>query len=186
MVALHAAAIEIGDGVVVLPGVSNSGKSTLAAQLVERGHGYLTDETVVIGTGDQRVRPYPKALCLEAGSHSVLPHLEPPPFEARGPVWDVDPATIGPGRTSTGGRVTTLVFPIYRPGATAVVRRMDPVEVLHRLLRNTFAIPPLDQSGFAALIRLADGCGGFELAHGGVGHLELVEQVAAEGPTISL
>ena len=66
-VVLHAGAVEISGGAVVMPGASNSGKSTLVAQLLERGHAYLSDEAVPIESETLRVRPFPKSLCIDRG-----------------------------------------------------------------------------------------------------------------------
>lgn len=185
-IVLHAGAMHVGGHIVVFPGVSNSGKSTLMAQLIERGHAYLTDEAVVIGVDDVWARPYAKSLCIEPGSQDTLGHIEPPASPVGDGTWDVDPTTIGPGRVSSGGPVTALVFPIYGPGVEASMRPLDPVEVMHRLLRNSFIVPTIDQAGFAALIRLANDATAFELTHGGVGHLSLLESTLAEQATINL
>jgi hypothetical protein len=46
---LHAAAIEIGESMVVLAGASGAGKTTLTLELVSRGHRLMTEEIVWIG-----------------------------------------------------------------------------------------------------------------------------------------
>ena len=43
-VLLHAAAIVRGSSLIVLPGHSGAGKSSLSLAAVDRGYGYLTDE----------------------------------------------------------------------------------------------------------------------------------------------
>ena len=186
VIALHAGAVEVDGGITVLPGVSNSGKSTLVAQMAERGHAYLSDEAVLIDPETLRARPYHKAICLERGAQKLLTHLAPAADSpARDLTWDVDPRMVGRGDLSPGGPVTGLVFPIYRPHAPATARLLDPLEVMHRLLRNSFRLPPLTQVGFAALIRLANEVAAHELAHGGNGHLELLEDAVRVGPRLS-
>ncbi len=185
VVALHAGAVDIDGGIVVMAGVSNSGKSTLVTRLVERGHAYLTDEAVVIEPDGLRARPYHKAICVDRGAQQMLAHLVPTgDSPARDHTWDVDPRTVGRGDLSPGGPVAGLVFPIYRPHAPATVRSLDPLEVMHRLLRNSFQAPSLTQVGFAALITLANQVPAFELAHGGNGHLELLEDAVGRGPRV--
>lgn len=59
---LHAGAVAWQGRAIVLPGASRSGKTTLVAELVKAGAGYLSDEFAVI-RGD-RVVPYPKTLSV--------------------------------------------------------------------------------------------------------------------------
>lgn len=179
---LHAAAAEIRGSIIVMPGVSNSGKSTLVAQLCERGASYLTDEAVAVGHDGIAVRPFAKSICVERGSQqklaSLLPAGESP---ARGAIWDIDPREIGPGLISTGGNINGLVFPIYRPHTpTPVFRKMARIETMHRLLANSFDFSAVGQPAFAVLIRLANLVDAYELAHGGQNHLGLVEGLARD------
>ncbi len=185
-VVLHAAAARIGSELLVFPGVSNAGKSTLVTQLVQRGHGYLTDEAVALDVDTLEAQPYHKSICVDAGAHSLFPELEPLTTDASDDTWDVDPRLVNPGRLSAGGPVSGLVFPIFRPNATAHLRPIDAIETMHRLLRNSFDFEPLGQAGFAALIRLANLTPAWELAHGGDGHLELVETAAGGSEVLSL
>jgi hypothetical protein len=48
---LHASAVRIGEGAVVLMGPSGAGKSSLASALARRGHVFLADDVAVIDTG---------------------------------------------------------------------------------------------------------------------------------------
>lgn len=51
LVSLHAGAARIGDGLVVLPGDSFSGKSTLSLQLAARGARFVGDDRLLVGDG---------------------------------------------------------------------------------------------------------------------------------------
>jgi len=179
---LHAAAAEIRGSIIVMPGVANSGKSTLVAQLCERGAAYLTDEAVAVGHEGISARPFAKSICVERGSQQKLANLLPEgESTARGAIWDLDPRDIGPGAISTGGKINGLVFPIYRPHTpTPIFRKMARVETMHRLLANSFDFSAVGQPAFAVLIRLANLVDAYELAHGGQNHLGLVEGLARD------
>jgi len=185
-IVLHAAAARIGDDLMVFPGVSNAGKSTLVTQLVQRGHGYLTDEAVAFDIDTLDAEPYHKSICIDPGAHPLFPELQPAATTASDETWDVDPRSVGPGRLTGGGAISGLVFPIFRPNAEASLRPIDPIETMHRLLRNSFDFEALGQPGFAAMIRLANLTPAWELAHGGDGHLELVESAAGGSEVLSL
>jgi hypothetical protein len=61
---LHAAAVDVGAGVVAICGVSGAGKTTLAAACVRRGAGYVADEVCATRPTDLHVRPYHRPLGL--------------------------------------------------------------------------------------------------------------------------
>ncbi len=51
LVSLHAGAARVGDGLIVLPGDSMSGKSTLSLQLAARGARFVGDDRLLVGDG---------------------------------------------------------------------------------------------------------------------------------------
>jgi HprK-related kinase A len=62
---IHAAAIEKGGHVAIMPGVPGSGKSTLTAGLVNRGWRLLSDEMALISLTDGSVTPLVRPISLE-------------------------------------------------------------------------------------------------------------------------
>jgi hypothetical protein len=58
---LHASAVRIGDGAIAFVGPSGAGKTTLAARLLLRGAGLLTDDVLAVDRGDGAVRAHPGA-----------------------------------------------------------------------------------------------------------------------------
>ena len=71
LIRIHSAAVAVGDCAVVLPGPMGAGKSTLAAGLTFRGHGYITDEVVAIDHRSGLVRTYPKPISLGAAPDPI-------------------------------------------------------------------------------------------------------------------
>jgi hypothetical protein len=63
---LHAAALWLDDGAVVLAGPSGAGKTTLTLALLRRGARYLTEEVVLLGA-DGQVRGLARPIHLPAG-----------------------------------------------------------------------------------------------------------------------
>lgn len=64
---VHAGAVRYQGRVLVIPGVSRAGKSTLVEALARRGACYYSDEFAVFHP-DGKVSPYPRKLCLKANS----------------------------------------------------------------------------------------------------------------------
>jgi hypothetical protein len=73
-VAVHAALIAWGDGLVLLPGVSRAGKTTLAVALADRGATLASDELALVSLADGLVRGWPRPARLRGGArHGVHP-----------------------------------------------------------------------------------------------------------------
>lgn len=196
-VVLHAAGAEFAGGLVLLPGLSNAGKSTLVTQLLERGCAYLTDEAVAIDLVSLHARPFTKAICLEHGAQSVFPYLSPWPDTPHSPedpvrskdlpTWDIDPRRVGDGRLSRGGTVSAIVFPTFDPDAAPRLRPVEPSEALRLLLANAFEFGRIGQPAFAALVRLANALPVYEVHHrGGIQHLDQLETMFGARRALSL
>lgn len=180
-IVFHAAAAEIGSGIVMFPGVSNAGKSTLVTQLVHRGHGYVTDEATLIDTTTQMVSPFTKAISLDPGSHEALSEILSPmsaPGLGQGYAIDVDPRSVGPGRLSDGGRVQAIVFPTFTPGAATERTALDPFDSFSQLLACAFNFDGAGREAFDTIVNLANEVPAYNLVHsGGPEHLAMIEEL---------
>jgi hypothetical protein len=154
-VALHAAAIACGETSVLIPGVSGSGKSSLAAWLVDNGFDYLTDEIALL-LKDNGIVGLPRAVVLKplateaissfsafekaqligCGSHllGVLPQAETRPRPRR---------------------VGLIVFPQYEPDARIKIQSMSPGEVGLKLIACNLNARNLSDGGLASIASLA-------------------------------
>lgn len=77
LIAMHAAAVSVGDECILLPAISGCGKSTLTAALIVSGYQYCTDELVLLGLGTHTVSAVPVGLGIKKGSWSVLQEFYP-------------------------------------------------------------------------------------------------------------
>jgi len=138
-VAFHAGVVTVEGGLVVLPGPSGRGKSTLTAALVAAGAAYLSDELALLDPGAGLVRPYPKPLAL-AGGHGAAKDL-------------VDPHTIG--ALGAAAPVSAVVAPTFVAGGPTMLEPVSRRDALDLLLANSFDFGPSGEAGFQALVELA-------------------------------
>lgn len=162
VVALHAGGVRAPDGtIVVLPAVSEGGKSTLAAALVQSGWDYLGDEAIGVAP-DGTALGFAKRLRLDPESCLLLDI----PREPRG---TYDPRVLRDDVRRLGGPVGPIgavVFPSYQPGAALHIEPVDPPEHLDLLLANALNLARVGEPGFEALCRLAATTSAYRLVHG--------------------
>lgn len=93
---LHASGIRTPEGVVALCGVKETGKSTLAYALAQRGHPVWTDDAVVLRARDASVDTLsvPFDLRLRPASASFFGRGEPPPIRAVAEPLRLEPAPL--------------------------------------------------------------------------------------------
>lgn len=178
-VVFHAAAAEFDPGVVLFPGVSNAGKSTLITQLIHRGHSYVTDEAAMVPIGSNQVEAFPKSITIEPASQIVIEGLIPG-FRPGTSTVDLDPRLIGQGILSRGGPIAAMIFPTYRPNVTTELTALNSFEAFQALLANAFVFDRAGQCAFDTIVELANEIPAFALDHGGdADHLDVIEQTVA-------
>jgi hypothetical protein len=78
---IHAGVVAVAGRAIVIPGTSQSGKTTLVRALVERGALYCSDEYAVVDAAGL-IHPYPKPLTVRAPGESRLGRPVPVAREA--------------------------------------------------------------------------------------------------------
>lgn len=165
---LHAAAVEHRGIGILLPAPMDSGKTTLAAGLVQAGLRYVTDECAALHASSLELHPYPKALSIDQGSWDVLASLRPP-AEAGGynvAQWHVPPTSIRPGAVAPVCRPNLIVSPRYEGGATTELVPMRPAEALFLLTQNSFDLERRRSVGLLSLATVVRRCRAYRLRVG--------------------
>jgi hypothetical protein len=118
---VHAGVVLVGESLVLLPGPSGSGKSSLVAHLVARGARYYSDELAILDA-EGRVHPYRRPLMLRGARGSY------PDTSVR-----CDPPSALPAQ-----RPEIVLFLTYDPiGAAGPIVPVTKERALMELLRNT-------------------------------------------------
>lgn len=119
--AVHAGAVLYGGRVLLFPGLSHAGKSSLVSEMVRRGATYFSDEYALIDA-EGLVHPYPRPLLVRNGSPEQLPVLA---RELNAGIGDA-PAPVG------------WIFAVrYVPGSEWSLAPVSQGEALMMLLQNT-------------------------------------------------
>jgi len=119
--AVHAGVVLWHERILLLPGSSHAGKSSLVAEFLRRGATYFSDEYALIDP-EGCVHPYPRPLLLRDGSPEQFPILA---AEWHAPVGRA-PAPIG------------WIFSLeYAPSSPWNIAPISQSEALLTLLRNT-------------------------------------------------
>lgn len=147
---LHAATLSWrGQGVLFAAG-SGSGKSTLAAGAMaaarrEAGWRLLSDEFALIRRQTLELMPFAKALCIKAGSFSIVRGLGLPLFARRhyakatkGRVGFVTPADLPGEAVGRPCPVRAVFFPQYMGDATPAAEPLSRAEAVVRLSEMIF------------------------------------------------
>lgn len=157
---IHAAAACDSRGALLLAGSKGCGKSTLVARLVQRGFGYLADDTAPIDVQTLQVRPFPRPLRMKQGAEELFV-----PWGSRllpctrlTDATDARPALVAPAPEivpPAPSPIRAIVFPHFTPGAACRIARRRPAEVLVDLMELGYRVAGQDRApAFRALAQL--------------------------------
>lgn len=121
LIFVHAGVVSVGERLIVAPGRSFSGKTTLVAALVREGAHYYSDEYAPIDS-EGLVHPYPRPLSLRHEDFS----REPIPVHELGGVAAEEPR-----------RITDIIVTNYKPNTEWQPRELSAGESALALLNNT-------------------------------------------------
>ena len=183
--AIHAGAIGLEEGAVLLPGKSGSGKSTLTAWLVARGCNYLTDELVVLAGNDHRIHPFTRPFSLKASSSAVLSSFL---SYARQEVVAGASGFMLPHRLVNGTfsaatpPLSLIIFPEYKEGTATRITKLTAALGCARLMECYVNARNLQGHGFSRLAELTRRTPVYQLTYGSF--VGLHEQLAESFPPL--
>lgn len=139
---VHAGAVGIRGGGLVIPGRSESGKSTLTRALLEAGATYFSDEYAVLDA-HRKLHPYPIRLSL-AADDPKMPNRRVPASE------------FGAPEAREPAPVRLVLATRYRPGSRFRPRRLTPARGLLAVLAHAVPAQWRPRSTFFGLARLVE------------------------------
>ncbi|HXF71801.1 MAG TPA: hypothetical protein VNO79_04225 [Actinomycetota bacterium] len=170
LLALHAGAVALDGRGVLLPAPPDSGKTTLTAALTRAGFSYLSDEVAPIDPGTGLLRPFPRALWMDARAIDRLGGLwERLPEELRAlrrAQYHVRPEDLRPDPVGGDVRVHLVVAPAYAGGREVRLEPLSRAEALVLLAENAFNLERFGGRGVEVLARVVAGARCFRLRMG--------------------
>ncbi len=170
---IHASCVARAGRGVIFPAEPGRGKSTLAAGLLAAGWSYLSDEFALFDLRTGLLVPYPKALCVKAGSFAALEALGLPLQGApvhhkryKGRVAIVDPFAIRGDVVAGPCPLTAVIFPRYVEGAAPRLEPISRARAIFELTRVSFNFPKYRARGFELLADAVAEAECFELTAG--------------------
>jgi hypothetical protein len=136
---VHGALVAWDDRGVLLVGRGESGKSTLACALWDRGAALLSDDVVLLDPVSARARPAPRRVSLRETSRALLGEgffakvRRAPSTAARREGYLFHPHEIAPRARPDSVRLVAVVF-LARRGAMVAAARHEPLPPAHALL----------------------------------------------------
>jgi HprK-related kinase A len=185
---IHAAAVEKGGRVAILPAPPGSGKSTLCAALVCSGWRLLSDELTLIRLSDGALQPVPRPISLKNASIGVIRDFAPDAVfspevndTAKGTIAHLKAPVDSVRRANELAWPGWIVFPRYIAGANLSLEPIAPARTFTHVAENSFNYGLLGRAGFHALGNTVNMAPGYDLRYSRLDEaLGLFERLAGE------
>ena len=171
-VLLHAGALALGDGAVIMAAPPGSGKSTLAAAMMLRGFRRLSDEFGVLRPETGDLIPMLKPVALKNQAVEVIRSFSEeavigPLFTGtrKGDVAHLAPNDSSVDAVHRPAHPKLVLFPTYESGARLEARLLPGEEAFARLAFNSFNYHLLGPIGFEAIARVIESCPAYQIRY---------------------
>lgn len=174
LIAVHAGVVALDSQCIMMPGPSGAGKSTLTAGLINAGFRYFTDEVALVDRKSRKVIPLPMCLRVKDGSWDVVStafgheasYISTVDIDGTRIRYVTPPHGQYPSGAEDGLRVGAIVFPLYAPDNSAVLRAINRVEALRRIQTGGFEISgDLDSKKVGELVQWIGGIECYEMEY---------------------
>lgn len=187
-VSFHAGVVEGPKGAILMSAESGGGKSTLTAMLMEQGFRLLSDEFALLGLGEPVLHSYPRPVSLKNESIPIIRSVAGADWVSEviedSPKGDIAYRRARPEDIAAANRVAKpklILFPSYEPGLSPMSQKLDPAEVIMRLIPASTNYSLLGEPAYRALVRLARDTIAFEVSYGSVeDSLRLINELYAD------
>jgi HprK-related kinase A len=169
---LHAATVERGGRVLLMPASPGHGKTTLCAALAHRGWRLFSDEFGMMRPQTGQFVPMPRPMPLKNESIAIIrkfaadavlgPEI---PGTRKGTVAHVRAPGESVRRAAETAAAKWIVFPRWKPGVELSLKELPRSEGFMRLATNAFNYEKLGATGFDCLKHLVEVCRCYSLEY---------------------
>jgi len=186
-VAVHAAVVERGGRVLILPAPPSSGKSTLCAALISGEWRLFSDEFALIDPETGQLLPIPRPVALKERSIEIIrrrsPHVVfgPEAQDTEGSRFvHMRPPADSVRRASEEARPAWLIVPRFAAGRPTTFEPLPRARALMQLTDQSFNYNYLGRKGFMCLAELVRQCECYRLEYSDLDDvLALLDRVTA-------
>jgi len=159
-IAFHAGAVAYQDKVILLPGLSGFGKSSMTACLVAQGCSYLTDELFFIPPEEQTpTLPFTRPLCIKSGAAAAVKQLvgEHVLDNAIGDQFGyvIPHRLLNPEFRQIPTFPELILIPKYQADAALKIEKMSAAQVSTHLMACDVNGRNLEDHGFRQVVQIA-------------------------------
>jgi hypothetical protein len=153
-IALHAAVVGHDGTSILIPGLTGSGKTSVAAWLIESGFEYVTDELAVLTPGGT-ILGFPRPLVIKSGAaqraQDFAVFKQSVKRKCGSRLLALPPDAM---IDSSPQEVSLILFPRYELGANVAIEWLTPAEAALRLTACNLNARNLENGGFDAVTAL--------------------------------
>ena len=165
----HAAAVRYHGYVLIFPGISGTGKSTLAAWLCRNGFEYLTDELVFVPLDGSALETFQRPLNIKTRGLPVIRSFMNFEDQANNRIVGglatlISQQLFNPGVPEKDDRVR-IIFPSYAPSNSLAVEGLSRAKCTQSLIGNFVNARNLPAHGFPDVSRFSARAPGYVLSY---------------------
>ena len=169
-IAFHAGAVAYKEKVILLPGQSGSGKSSITACLLAHGFSYLTDELYFMPADEEApMLPFTRPLCIKSGAATAVsklirePDLHKVIQDKQGLV--IPHRVLNPEFSPVSFPPALILFPRYQADAPLKIDKISGAQVCTLLMACDVNARNLADHGFQQVVRIARSTPAYQITY---------------------
>jgi len=169
-IAFHAGAVAYQEKVIILPGLSGSGKSSMTACLLAQGFSYLTDELYFMPADEEEpMLPFTRPICIKSGSATAVSSLINDK-ELHKVIMDKQGLVVPHRLLNTEfSRISVppalLLFPRYQADAPLKIDKISGAQACTMLMACDVNARNLADHGFQQVVRIARSTPAYQITY---------------------
>jgi hypothetical protein len=169
-IALHAGAVVHRGNLILVPGQSGAGKSSIVAWLTAHGLNYVTDELVFFPDPEKlSLVPFTRPICLKSGTAPLITSLLPQSnaeylADEYGAI--IPHRLLNPEFSPHDNPPELILFPFFQKDSAIIIEELSAAQATTQLLGCCANARNLEKHGFREIVKLARSVPIYRLTYG--------------------